>query len=689
MWRTATVVVAAGCAMTLSLAGTAVAVWTSTGPLGGNVRAAAIDPSVPSTMYVGTSSGGFFKSVDGGLSWNATSGGVSNLGGTVISGLAVDPTASARVYATADVGVNQGVFRSTDGGATWSFTPLGFASGVAVDPATPSTVYVSGVSVHKSVDSGANWSAVLAGGSFFSIAIDPSVPSTVYAGASSSIYKSTDSGANWTLMGGGLQAGEPVLALAVHPTNSAIVYVGQEDGGVRKSVDGGVSFTALGPIVGSPPFENLSVSALAIDQDDPDTVYAGGHTVFGGFSVYKTVDGGANWSNTPLTSLVVALAISPSPSTTLIGGTADGVARTTDGAASWNFENTGLVNTAVDSVVLDATPGTVYSGTLTDRVVRSTDGGVSWTDMTPVADLRTLASDPVTPGTLYAGSLLNGAFKSTNGGGTWTPLVGGAPPANVEALLVDPTATNIVYAAGFGGVFRSTIGGGSWTQINTGLSLPVVVSLAIDPSAPDTLYAGIDPLMGPLQGVFKTTNAGGMWAPASTGIPSITGAAVTALVVDPVASTTVYAGIETAGVYKTIDGGTSWASANAGLTSGNVTALALDAATGTLYAATLDQGVFISLDAGASWNAFNAGLYNLSVNALAVEPTRLYAGSGGNGTFVMPLDVSGDQAILGKTIVIKDPTPPIRRSARSSSSRSRPGRVTRSTRRCSPAAARR
>jgi hypothetical protein len=462
MWRTASVVLAAACAMTLSLAGSAAAVWTSAGPLGGNVRAAAIDPSVPTTMYVGTSSGGFFKSVDGGLSWSASSGGVSNLAGTVISGLAVDPTASARVYATSDVGVNQGVFRSTDGGATWSFTALGFASAVAVDPATPSTVYVGGDSVYKSIDSGAMWVEVLpSGDSFFSIAIDPSAPSTVYAGASSSIHKSTDAGANWTVMGGGLQSGEPVLALAVHPTNSLIVYVGQEDGGVRKSIDGGANFTALGPIVGTPPFENLAVSALAIDQDDPDTVYAGGHTVFGGFSVYKTIDGGANWSNTPLTSLVVALAISPSPSTTLIGGTGDGVARTADGAASWNFENAGLVNTAVDSVVLDATPGTVYSGTLSDRVVRSTDGGVSWTDMTPVDSLRSLAPDPVTPGTLYAGSLLNGAFKSTDGGAIWTPLTGGSPPANVEALLVDPTATNVVYAAGFGGVYRSTTGGGN------------------------------------------------------------------------------------------------------------------------------------------------------------------------------------------------------------------------------------
>lgn len=100
-----------------------------------------------------------------------------------------------------------------------------------------------------------------------------------------------------------------------------------------------------------------------------------------------------------------------------------------------------------------------------------------------------------------------------------------------------------------------------------------------------------------------------------------------------------------------------------------VAALAVDAVDPAIvYAGTRDQGVFVSVDGGASWVPSNSGLYNLSIGALAVEADRVYAGSGGNGTFVMPLGAtttttststttttSLQQAILGRRLIVKDP----------------------------------
>lgn len=657
MWLTT--LVASG-ALLLFVTAPAAAVWTSNGPTDGNVLAVAFDPTSPATAYAGTSSGGFFKSVDGGVTWSASSTGVTNVSGTRITGLAVDPVTPTRVYATSDTGVNQGVFRSTNAGASWSFAALDATFAVAIHPTTPTTLYVSGaMGVYKSTDAGDTWTAVLSGQPFFCLAIDPSAPDIVYAGANTAVYKSSNGGATWTAFGAGLQSGEAVLALAVHPTISLIVYAGQEDGGVRKSVDGGNNWTGLGPIVGSPPGD-LVAQSLAIDPASPDTVYVGGFTVNGGFSVYKSTDGGANWSSTPLTALVTALALDASTPATLLAGTVDGIARTTNAATSWSFENAGLVNTAVIDVALDATPGTVYSAREFSGVSRSTDGGASWEPTLPIPfdRLRSLAADPTVSGTLYGGSLLDGVFKSTDAGANWTAAAGGTPPVNVEALLVDPTATNVVYAAGYGGVYRSTIGGGNWTEINSGITVPVVVSLAIDPSAPDSLYAGVDPLMGAFQGVFKTTNAGGMWTPVNTGLPNVAEAAVVALLVDPATPQTVYAAIESAGVYKTTDGGANWAAASTGLPSTALTSLAHDPTTGILFAGLLDTGVFFSADGGASWAALNSGLFNLTTNALAVDAERIYAGSGGDGTFVMPLaSIPLGQPLSGKKLIIKDPKP--------------------------------
>lgn len=76
------------------------------------------------------------------------------------------------------------------------------------------------------------------GGNVWSVVIDPRNPSTVYA-ASGGVFKSIDGGATWTLASAGLTGPRPpVLALAIDPSNSAVLYAGT-DRGVFKSSNGG------------------------------------------------------------------------------------------------------------------------------------------------------------------------------------------------------------------------------------------------------------------------------------------------------------------------------------------------------------------------------------------------------------------------------------------------------------------
>jgi photosystem II stability/assembly factor-like uncharacterized protein len=67
-----------------------------------DVRALAIDPLTPTTLYAGTWGGGVFKSTDGGENWGAVNMGLVNL---YVFALAIDPVTPTTIYAGTDSGV--------------------------------------------------------------------------------------------------------------------------------------------------------------------------------------------------------------------------------------------------------------------------------------------------------------------------------------------------------------------------------------------------------------------------------------------------------------------------------------------------------------------------------------------------------------------------------------------------------
>src|SRR5215471_21022704 len=72
--------------------------------------------------------------------------------------------------------------------------------------------------------------------------------------------------------------------IAVAPHGSGIIFIGTNAGGVRRSVDGGITWSDTG-------LTNLAVRALAIDASGPQIAYAAAS----GSDVFKTMDGGATW----------------------------------------------------------------------------------------------------------------------------------------------------------------------------------------------------------------------------------------------------------------------------------------------------------------------------------------------------------------------------------------------------------
>jgi photosystem II stability/assembly factor-like uncharacterized protein len=349
------------------------------GQLPGNATVLAIDPRTPATVYAGALGRylsdsmvpgmGVFKSTDGGKNWNSVNAGLTAI---PVRKLAIDPQARATLYAGA---LGAGVFKSTDGGTSWSSVNdlrLIRSTGIydlAVDPQTPTNIYVSSTgNLMKSTDGGMSWAAT-GPSSIQALAIDPHAPATLYAGTEFRVLKSTDGGTTWRATGFRQNS---VFALAIDPQAPATLYAGTrrfylngDRAGVVKSTDGGASWSAVN--TGLP---NAAVVALAIDPQTPTTLYAG--TFFdrsaGVGGVFKSIDGGDTWSavNTGLTNLDVrALAIDPQTPATLYAGTyGGGVFKSTDGGVSWSAFNPGLTNLFVESVVVDPRrPTTLYAST--------------------------------------------------------------------------------------------------------------------------------------------------------------------------------------------------------------------------------------------------------------------------------------------------------------------------------------
>ena len=310
-----------------------------------------------------------YKSTDAADHWSASA---AELTGSAVNAFALDPGDSNVLYA----GSNVGVFKSTTAGAHWNLTgtvrpgtaPL-FTNAVVVDPSNTAIVYAGTSSgVYKSTDGGALYDVKNSGlliPSVNSLAIDPVTPTTLYAGTLFGIYKSTNGGDTWVEVKNGITGGSPrVLKVVVDPTNSATVYMGTNRG-MFKTTNGGALWTVINGGALSSGF-TPQITALAIDPLNPSTLYASG---FNGTDIlFKTTDGGANWSGSstglPFT-LINNLAIDPVTPTTLYAATVgSAVFKSTNGGANWAQSNTGLTNLTVNAVAVDRNnPSSVYAGT--------------------------------------------------------------------------------------------------------------------------------------------------------------------------------------------------------------------------------------------------------------------------------------------------------------------------------------
>ncbi|CAM2063979.1 Sortilin-Vps10 domain-containing protein [Sulfidibacter corallicola] len=346
----------------------------------GDMHAMAFSPHHPDLAYLAGDQG-MAVSKDGGLNWIPANQGYHTV--QYYNGMAVSSYAPNTVIGTAQdiVGV-LALLRDDDGQPVMNQFFFGHEAGyVVVDPRQPDYIRASGpyLTFLESIDGSSSpiplCTAVQPGCGIEThdqtatfnapVLMAPSNPDVLYAGRNV-VWRSDDGGQTWKAGNDGVPLGaDPVLAMAVSPTDEDVVYVATAPNHDRlhlfKTTDGGNTWTE---ITGDLP--DRYVPDLAIDPRDDRILYAA-VSGFGSDHLYRTRDGGTTWESLDRGNLpdlpTTAIAIDPEHPQHLYLGNDLGVFVSLDGGHAWSTLMDGLPEAIlVGDLVIDPATRTLNLG---------------------------------------------------------------------------------------------------------------------------------------------------------------------------------------------------------------------------------------------------------------------------------------------------------------------------------------
>jgi photosystem II stability/assembly factor-like uncharacterized protein len=399
----------------------------------------------------------------------------------------------------------------------------------------------------------------------------------------------TISGLGARNIGSAAMSGRIAALDAVQEGNRITIYVGAASGGVWKSTNGGTTF--------KPVFDKQnvqSIGAVTIDPKNPKVVWVGTgeswtrNSVSVGDGVYKSVDGGENWTWLGLKD-------------------SERIAKI-------------LVNPKDTNNVYVCVTGKLWSDSDERGVYRTKDGGKSWTRVLRGVNASTgcsmLSMDENDPDTLYAGLW---DFRRKG----WTFRSGGE---NENA----PSGS---------GLFKSTNGGETWKEVDekNAKGLPPKpygrIAVAVAPSKPKTVYAFIE-AVAPRDGLYRSDDGGENWVALDRSQNMIWRPFYFAnLIVDPKNENRIYK--PDYGLIVSNDGGRSFSNIMGG-THGDHHDLWINPMNTDHLIAADDGGIWYSYDGGNRWwkgeNLPISQFYHVSVDM--ENPYRVYGGLQDNSSWV-------------------------------------------------------
>ncbi len=631
--------------------------------MGGRVDDLAVLESNPAVFYVGTATGGLWKTANSGTTWEVLFDDLDDV--VSIGDVAIAPNDANLVWVGTGENNNRqsgswgnGVYKSIDGGHTWKHMGLRDSRHIAriiVDPIDHDVVYVAALGslwgagkergVFKTTDGGLTWTNVLSVNEdtgATELVQDPSNNKVLYAatyqrrratwgfnggGLGSGIHKTSDGGRTWTKLTSGIPSG-PLgrIGMDIYRANPNILYARiehQSETGTYRSDDAGLTWRKMSTVNPRPMY----FSQIRIDPTNHLRVYVLG------VQLHISDDGGKTFENNgTMHSDHHAMWINPANSNHIIDGNDGGVGISWDKGRTWE----GIYNMDLGQyyhVGYDMETPYNLCGGLQDNytwcgpsAVRSRNGIVNddWFQIQGGDGFEALV-DPKDPNIIYAESQDGNVVRvdrRTNERKTIRPLPGRGEP-NLRwnwntAIHISPHDSSVIYT-GANKVFKSTDRGQSWQAISGDLTQNV---------DRETLS-----LMGVVAKEFTIAKHDGVQSYGN----------LVQVVESPQQAGVIYAGSDEGVVHMTRDGGKTWTNLGSKFSNmpknayvSGLVASAHDA--NTVYVAfdnhtndDYNNYVYASVDGGNNFRSISEGLPKGQVVMTVAEDPKnaavLYAGT--------------------------------------------------------------
>ncbi len=470
---------------------------------------------------------GLWKTTDGGDHWtdlNDTEGFPPGPIGRI--GVSVSGADPQRVYASIEAPDSTGgIFRSDDGGRSWDRVNADpqfmvrpwYFSGVSADPTDSDGVWVLNLGTYHSIDGGHDFSRVRAPhGDDHLLWIDPANPDRMIEGNDGGATISMDGGRTWST-----QANQPTSQFYHVITDDRFpyrIYGAQQDNStvsiVSRSDHGAITTEDWHPVGGG------EAGYIAPKPGSPDTVFAGDY--MGTMTRWVKETGQSrdvsvwlnNWDGYAAADVpyrfqwTFPILFSPNDPSTLYT-TAQYVFKSTDEGQSWRKISPDL--TRHDP----ATMGPV-GGEITRDMT-----GTEW-----YATIFAFAESPVKAGVLWAGSDDGLVHVSTDDGATWTDVTPRGLPEFARISIIEPShfdagtaylAANHYQQDDFHPyLYRTTDYGRSWTRIDAGIPVGAYTrTIRQDPVTRGLLFAGTE------TGVYVSLDDGAHWRSLQLDLPTV------------------------------------------------------------------------------------------------------------------------------------------------------------------------
>jgi Secretion system C-terminal sorting domain len=660
--------------------------WQALAPMNfaGRILTMAVSPANANTIFVGSSSGGLWKTTTGGtggpggISWTYVPTGFPVLG---VGAVVINPQNANEIYAGTGEVYNKNAKGVTAGGHMRTYR--GFY----------------GIGILKSIDGGASWQQVLNFSQsnlegVFDMLINPLKPSTVWAATTDGLYRSFNSGTDWTRVHSVLMTTD----LAMKPGDTSVLYVscgnfGTTGNGLYKSVNAGAVTPVFTKMTSGLPANYTGMARMAISANNPNRVYAtighdpGTSTKYG---LYVSTNQGSSWAKATSTNIINGqgwyahdVVADPANANIVYWGEIDMYKSTNGGStftkvsdwSKWNLSNTTVGTTTegtstnyvhADNHRIFYSGGAIY--TCTDGgLFKSTNAGSSWLSLNgglQTVQIYSNASVSKTdPNYMLLGLQDNGTFVYRGIPGC-KRVIG----ADGFSTAIDPTNDNIGFAEYYflnlkkssdkGNTFPTTSYSNNYNSFtvpneNACFNSPFVFAN----NNTNIMYGGTIYLK-------KSSNKGGSWTNGNGGAV-ISGASnpIITLAAAPTDDNTLFISTSPGGgirskLFASTNGGTSVTNITSTLPDRYYTKIAVDPADKNRVAVTLSgfgsSHVFITHDGGSSWTDIGAGLPDVPHNTLAFDPNNtsiLYVGNDLGVYFAtdVPITSPGESATLNWT----------------------------------------